>query len=165
MILECKLSIPFYCHSDPSCQCNVGYEGSGLQCTEIDPCSKPNYGGCHHEAICTKTGPGSNNCSCDDGFRGDGFVCVAIDPCMEQDAGNCHSNADCQYIGPGQVSIQCCILWIIYKCRAASIPRHPWTRIMCPVRGIVCLSELAGTFIWCLSTEVPHLQEMSATSN
>ncbi|XP_020611196.1 stabilin-1-like [Orbicella faveolata] len=90
-----------------SCQCNAGYEGSGLQCTEIDPCSKPNYGGCHHEAICTKTGPGSNNCSCDNGFRGDGFVCVAIDPCIEQDAGNCHSNADCQYIGPGQSICVC----------------------------------------------------------
>lgn len=101
-LLRYKCNITFYCHS---CQCNTGYEGSGLQCTEIDPCSKPSYGGCHHEAICTKTGPGSNNCSCDVGFRGDGFVCVAIDPCMEQDSGNCHSNADCQYIGPGQVSI------------------------------------------------------------
>ncbi|KAJ7377675.1 Stabilin-2 [Desmophyllum pertusum] len=89
------------------CQCNVGYEDSGTQCSEIDPCSKPARGGCHHEAICTKTGPGTNNCSCDDGFHGDGVVCVAIDPCLEQDAGGCHSNAECRYIGPGQSICVC----------------------------------------------------------
>ena len=88
-----------------SCQCDAGYEGSGIQCREINPCTKPNRGGCHHEAICTKTGPGTNNCTCGDGFRGDGIVCVAIDPCQEKGAGYCHSNAKCQYVGPGQVSI------------------------------------------------------------
>ena len=89
---------------NPSCQCNFGYEGSGIQCSEIDPCSKPDRGGCHHEATCTKTGPGTNNCTCDDGFRGDGTVCVAIDPCLEENGGGCHSNAECQYVSPGQVS-------------------------------------------------------------
>lgn len=96
-----KILILFLTHS---CQCNAGYEGSGMQCSEIDPCSKPNRGGCHRDAICTKTGPGTNNCTCGDGFRGDGVTCVAIDPCQEKGAGYCHSNADCQYIGPGQVS-------------------------------------------------------------
>ena len=88
-----------------SCQCNAGYEGSGTFCSEINPCTKPSRGGCHHEAVCTMTGPGANNCTCQDGFRGDGVVCVAIDPCQEKGAGFCHSNAECRYIGPGQVSL------------------------------------------------------------
>ena len=88
-----------------SCQCNAGYEGSGTQCSEIDPCSKPNQGGCHHEAFCTKTGPGTNNCTCGVGFRGDGISCVPIDPCLEMGGGYCHSNAECQYVSPGQVSL------------------------------------------------------------
>ena len=88
-----------------SCQCNAGYEGSGTFCSEINPCTKPSRGGCHHEAVCTMTGPGANNCTCQDGFRGDGVVCVAIDPCQEKGAGYCHSNAECRYIGPGQVSL------------------------------------------------------------
>lgn len=90
-----------------SCQCNAGYEGSGTQCTEIDPCSKPNRGGCHHEAVCIKTGPGTNNCTCGVGFRGDGFSCVPIDPCQEMGRGYCHSNADCQYVSPGQSTCVC----------------------------------------------------------
>lgn len=31
------------------CKCNSGYEGSGEFCTEIDPCTKPNRGGCHKD--------------------------------------------------------------------------------------------------------------------
>ncbi|XP_067024545.1 stabilin-2-like [Acropora muricata] len=90
-----------------SCQCNAGYEGSGTQCSEIDPCSKPNQGGCHHEAFCTKTGPGTNNCTCGVGFRGDGISCVPIDPCLEMGGGYCHSNAECQYVSPGQSTCVC----------------------------------------------------------
>ena len=98
--------ILWFLYSFPlSCQCNAGYEGSGTQCTEIDPCSKPNQGSCHHEAVCTKTGPGTNNCTCGVGFRGDGISCVPIDPCLEMGGGYCHSNAECQYVSPGQVSL------------------------------------------------------------
>lgn len=114
--VPCPGSVSRRCHAHAtcrrqgnmdSCQCNFGYEGSGIQCSGIDPCSKPDRGGCHHEATCTKTGPGTNNCTCDDGFRGDGTVCVAIDPCLEENAGGCHSNAECQYVGPGQSTCIC----------------------------------------------------------
>ncbi|PFX25122.1 Stabilin-2 [Stylophora pistillata] len=114
--VPCPGSVSRRCHAHAtcrrqgnvdSCQCNFGYEGSGIQCTEINPCSKPDRGGCHHEATCTKTGPGTNNCTCDVGFRGDGTVCVAIDPCLEENAGDCHSNAECQYVGPGQSTCVC----------------------------------------------------------
>ena len=136
-----------------SCQCNAGYEGSGTFCSEINPCTKPSRGGCHHEAVCTMTGPGANNCTCQDGFRGDGVVCVAIDPCQEKGAGYCHSNAECRYIGPGQVSLQCGSVSRLKSSNAAwfyfTLLRFDWLRQIEMVPGLIvfCCCCCAMTLI------------------
>ena len=67
------------------------------------------------QAICTKTGPGTNNCSCDFGFEGDGIFCKAIDPCVASERGGCHANADCLFTGPGRVSGYWCFCKIQYS--------------------------------------------------
>ena len=104
------------CHAEASCintfgayncSCNLGYEGTGWNCTEIDECRAKieelrsmapphligDYDYCHDDAFCTNT-PGGYNCTCNEGFAGDGFNCTDVDEC---DLGTdmCHDDAVC----------------------------------------------------------------------
>ena len=73
-----------------SCNCNIGFEGDGFNCTNIDECQLTP---CHANADCIDT-EGSFECSCNQGFSGDGFSCIDIDECFES-TDNCDINAQC----------------------------------------------------------------------
>ncbi len=55
------------------CGCNAGWEGSGIQCSDVNECDD-GTAACHSRADCTNT-EGSYLCSCQDGFIGDGTTC------------------------------------------------------------------------------------------
>ncbi|KAM6153254.1 stabilin-2 [Erethizon dorsatum] len=90
-----------------SCVCKDGYEGTGILCSERDPCADSTRGGCSQNAECIKTGPGSHICVCRRGWTGTGRDCVEINPCLLPSKGGCHSNATCLYVGPGQNECEC----------------------------------------------------------
>nr|XP_015202668.1 PREDICTED: stabilin-1 [Lepisosteus oculatus] len=105
-----------YCHihaycsytgDSTKCVCMSGYEGDGHSCLPINPCKKPNRGGCSANANCVYVGPGNASCVCNEGWSGDGHVCAEINNCLLESRGGCHSNADCTYLGPGQSECVC----------------------------------------------------------
>jgi len=55
------------------CECNLGYEGDGRICADINECDN-GYNDCHFNATCTNV-PGSYYCQCDEGFHGNGKIC------------------------------------------------------------------------------------------
>lgn len=57
-----------------ACACNMGYDGNGLTCTDVDECSM-SPAPCDSHATCTNT-PGSFTCACDTGYIGDGTTCA-----------------------------------------------------------------------------------------
>lgn len=97
-----------------SCSCDAGYEGDGVNCTDIDECTE-GTDNCHAFATCTNT-EASFDCACDLGFSGDGILCVDDNECIGEGTGNnCHADATCMntvggftcdcnpgYVGPGQ---------------------------------------------------------------
>jgi hypothetical protein len=56
-----------------TCTCNLGYTGSGVDCTDADECMH-NLDNCNTHAACTNT-VGSFTCACNAGFIGDGLTC------------------------------------------------------------------------------------------
>lgn len=77
--------------SGPSCACNPGFTGNGLQCTDLNECLTSN-GGCGMNATCTNT-PGSRTCACNTGYSGNGFNCTDINECSGTSP--CNVNATC----------------------------------------------------------------------
>eukprot|EP00731_Ephydatia_muelleri_P037026 Em0380g6a len=61
------------------CSCLVGFEGDGVNCSNINECGR-GTNGCSKNATCHDT-IGSYTCSCNPGFSGDGFNCNDIDEC------------------------------------------------------------------------------------
>jgi len=70
---ECSLG-SHNCHADAtctdtdgsfSCDCNAGYDGTGVVCSNIDECSLGSHD-CHADATCIDT-DGSYTCDCDSG--------------------------------------------------------------------------------------------------
>ena len=59
-----------------TCQCKVGYTGSGDHCADMNECVQGN-GGCSGYGFCTNT-DGSFYCTCKPGYTGDGKVCTPI---------------------------------------------------------------------------------------
>ena len=62
-----------------SCECNVGFEGDGLGCSDIDECATGTHD-CGDQAIC-QNGYGSFECFCSNGYTKNGTNCVDIDEC------------------------------------------------------------------------------------
>lgn len=78
--------------TDSSCQCNAGFSGDGLSCTDIDECSD-GTAQCDNNATCSNT-PGAYACLCNVGYSGDGQTCTDIDECT-QGTDQCDENATC----------------------------------------------------------------------
>ncbi|XP_012575895.1 PREDICTED: stabilin-1 [Condylura cristata] len=89
----------------PICVCAAGYSGSGVECSEVDPCAH-DHGGCSPHANCTKVAPGQRTCTCQDGYMGDGELCQEVNSCLIHHGG-CHTHAECIPTGPQQVSCSC----------------------------------------------------------
>jgi hypothetical protein len=85
-----------------SCDCNAGFVGNGLVCTDQNECVGHGTGhNCDANATCTNT-PGSFTCTCDLGYSGDGVTCVDDNECAGEGSGNnCDANATCTNTGGG----------------------------------------------------------------
>ncbi len=58
--------------SNNQCDCDAGWTGNGLTCTDIDECAT-NVDNCHPDAVCTNN-DGGFSCACRAGYTGDGVV-------------------------------------------------------------------------------------------
>lgn len=61
------------------CVCDVGFEGDGITCSDVDECSA-GTDTCDANATCTNT-PGGSSCLCGPGFQGSGESCFDINEC------------------------------------------------------------------------------------
>ncbi|XP_034040284.1 fibrillin-2 [Thalassophryne amazonica] len=75
-----------------TCVCHTGYQGDGVQCSDIDECQTGLHD-CHSKASCNNT-LGSYSCTCNSGYTGNGTSCKDINECLK-DNGGCHKNAQC----------------------------------------------------------------------
>ncbi|XP_078016684.1 uncharacterized protein LOC117248622 [Epinephelus lanceolatus] len=78
------------------CQCEDGYEGSGIECRDVDECDKSQNKTCPAFSYCFNTN-GSYICDCWEGFQENGTQCLDIDECG---TGNftCPDNSTCTNI-------------------------------------------------------------------
>lgn len=90
-----------------TCECNEGFTGDGVECTDFNECIGEGEGNnCHPDANCTNV-PSSFECACKDGFFGDGLTCTDYDECAgEGDGNNCDGNASCTNL-PGTFVCAC----------------------------------------------------------
>ncbi|XP_041107320.1 fibrillin-1 isoform X2 [Polyodon spathula] len=61
------------------CICDVGFEGNGLSCTDIDECKEDV---CPDKQTTCINAPGSFSCVCKAGFSQNGSLCKDIDECL-----------------------------------------------------------------------------------
>ncbi|KAK5853644.1 hypothetical protein PBY51_014781 [Eleginops maclovinus] len=78
------------------CQCEDGYEGSGIGCYDVDECNKSQAQVCPAFSYCFNTN-GSYICDCWEGFLNNGTHCQDMDECL---TGNfsCPENSTCTNI-------------------------------------------------------------------
>ncbi|XP_054992410.1 stabilin-1 isoform X1 [Sorex araneus] len=93
------------CRTGNTCECNLGYEGDGHQCTVANLCQDGN-GGCSQHATCSQEGT-VVNCTCLADYEGDGWSCRARDPCADGRRGGCSEHADCLNTGPNSRRCVC----------------------------------------------------------
>lgn len=75
-----------------TCECDDGFEGDGMSCTDIDECAT-GKNTCDADATCTNT-DGDYTCACNDGYKGNGMSCKDVDECSEG-TDECSPNASC----------------------------------------------------------------------
>jgi len=77
----------------PSCTCNSGFSGDGLQCDDIDECAQ-DTDNCDGNATCANS-PGSFTCTCNaPAWQGNGVTCSDADECAD-DTDDCSASANC----------------------------------------------------------------------
>eukprot|EP00736_Rhodelphis_marinus_P002214 Rmarinus@m.23570 len=80
------------CENSPGsfdCLCALGYEGSGVNCTDIEECASMTHQ-CTTDAVCINV-VGSYLCECKTGYTGDGVLsCLDVDECLSAYA-SCHA--------------------------------------------------------------------------
>ena len=88
--MECLISDARSECQGASCGCLDGYERKGRSCFPINPCHATDRGGCHADAECIYTGPGTHICLCPPGSKlaKDGVTCVV---CPDK---NCYTNCE-----------------------------------------------------------------------
>ncbi|XP_056603572.1 stabilin-2 isoform X1 [Triplophysa dalaica] len=156
--------------SQLACKCKPGYQGDGVRCTSINPCSRSV---CHANAACAHTGPNQHVCTCAKGYSGDGHVCMPIDPC-QTNFGNCPSSSTrCVYDGPGKSHCECLEGFSKYVermgCSIKDVCRpdscHKYATCATVVPGTVeckCRDGYLGNGKICLGNIIQQLQELNS---
>ncbi|XP_023933575.1 uncharacterized protein LOC106153406 [Lingula anatina] len=82
-------------HPGYSCHCMAGFTGDGFVCSELNECSQPDYGGCHHQ--CLNTPYGNYTCVCNTGYilADDSHSCEDVDECQSEATHSCLSRQYC----------------------------------------------------------------------
>ncbi|XP_004368663.1 stabilin-1 [Trichechus manatus latirostris] len=93
------------CRENNSCECSLGYEGDGRECTVADLC-QDGRGGCSEHANCSQVGT-VVTCTCLPDYEGDGWICQARNPCEDGHRGGCSEHADCLSTGPNTRRCEC----------------------------------------------------------
>lgn len=74
------------------CKCNIGFEGNGSHCTDINECNTGKHF-CLKHSVCINT-QGSHRCECQEGFTEEvEGLCMDVNECSRQKP--CHVNATC----------------------------------------------------------------------
>ncbi|XP_058164624.1 stabilin-2 isoform X2 [Dasypus novemcinctus] len=155
-----------------SCICKAGYEGDGVLCSEMDPCTGSTPGVCSPNAECIKTGSGNHTCVCQQGWTGNGRDCSEINNCLLPSTGGCHSNATCLYVGPGQNECECkkgfrgngIDCQPISSCLEHPGKCHPWATCQFTSSGIwscVCQEGYEGDGLLCYGNTAEELSILS----
>ncbi|KAK3265059.1 hypothetical protein CYMTET_26234, partial [Cymbomonas tetramitiformis] len=134
--------------------CPLGYEGDGLNCTDVDECAV-NNGFCDNRTACINQRPGRSCGPCPEGFIGDGSTrdgCQDIDECLVNNGG-CDFHAECMnipgshlcgdcpagYLGDGYTECvdfnECIVMMDPPACDPLTVcsnAEHPYTCSSCP---------------------------------
>eukprot|EP00117_Sycon_ciliatum_P029197 scpid7922/ scgid2430/ Latent-transforming growth factor beta-binding protein 4 len=142
---ECGMASPCSVNADCTnlagsyrCTCRRGYEGSGVDCAEVDECQQGSHG-CHRNAACNNT-VGSFECACLAGYLGDGRECRE-NQCLTG-SHSCHANADCSMTS---TSFDCSCLKGFVGSGTLCTPLFP---VPCPAETV---DTVQGTFMWPLT--------------
>jgi hypothetical protein len=79
---------------DEACQCADGYEGDGVDCSDIDECAQETDD-CDEQASCENEA-GGYGCTCNPGYSGDGFACTPNADCGDGVCDSSESYASCE---------------------------------------------------------------------
>ncbi|XP_049633421.1 stabilin-1 [Suncus etruscus] len=138
------------CRVGNSCECNLGYEGDGHQCTVANLCQDGN-GGCSQHATCSQNGT-AVTCTCLPDYEGDGWSCRGRDPCADGQRGGCSEHADCLSTGPNSRRCTCHAGYVGDGLHCVGEPQPPVDR---------CLSQPRPCHSDAICTDL-HFQEKRA---